>query len=276
MLYRDVTSMRRRAAALESLAGSIGTVHDELHAARDMLTSLGVQLGVLDRQVEQLAALRREEQHAAARIASLESVLDFDRVSTHVRDAVARADVIEAPVLHAVLAGLFPADVYEAGIDAIPSRIFFDRGAGASDQLRLPPRLAPAHALITWTFLADVMRTVLCPALAERFRRASGEALAARGRIVVRRPGYDGSRAQSQAGDLLTAIVCLARPNDSDDYGTAVCRVGEEDLSRVVPFRANTAVVVAGRTGMHRYASIPERAPADTERYTCELRIGAA
>ncbi len=65
--------------------------------------------------------------------------------------------------------------------------------------------------------------------------------------------------------DLLTCVLTLARPHDSEEFGS---QLG----TRAVPFLPNSALVFLGAS--HGYVPIPESAPVDTERYTYEFGIG--
>jgi hypothetical protein len=273
---------------LTSLSESTERLRRELRAVHDALSVLTTRLDTVRVQTEQLAALRQGERDAAARMDELEHILDFERVGAHVREAVQRAELVEAPVPYAIIDGLLPPAVYEAAINAIPSRIFFD-DRGGYHELPVPPALAPIHSVATWTFMVSVMNDVLAPALLERFeepldrhlttlcpsversRNAGIVLTVSRSRMVLRRPGDASRTDRGGPWDWLTVVLYLARTNDGEDYGS---RVRGSDAFHTIPFRPNSALTFFHATAAHEYVSIPATAPHGTERYACEFRIG--
>jgi hypothetical protein len=237
--------------------------------------------------VDQLFELRREELDAPIRMDALERVLNVDRIAAHVRQAVARTEIVEDPVPHAVTSGLLPPDAYDSVLAAIPATVFFEDGTTGGRELRVPPALAPTYSIATWSFVTDLVKDVLAPALVERFRgpldrhlaalcpsldRASGTGLAfdaGAGRIVRRSPGGDAPHALTRPWHLLTTVLFLVRPGDGEDHGSRLCGAALE-----IPFRANSALTVLGPAGAHEYASIPSTAPAGVVRYSYEFRLG--
>jgi hypothetical protein len=89
---------------------------------------------------------------------------------------------------------------------------------------------------------------------------------------------------------LLTCLFYLARPGDPETFGTSFYRVDGHlvrdhsstyypgqaghtcELARVVPFRANTAVVFLNSAA--HGADIPVTAARNTERYAYQVYIG--
>jgi len=281
----DPRLLVRNANSVDTLRTQTKALRHDLRSIGEALTGLTTQLGMVQLQMEQLVTLRREELDAPARMDRLERILDADRIRAHIREAVARTDIVEDPVPHGVVCGLLPDDVYGAAIDAIPSPVFFDGGEAGAQELRVPPGLAPTYSIATWTFLADMVDAVLGPALVERFRgpldrhvrtlcpslvtpRDAGVVLTAGpGRIVLRRPGREAPAGRTRPWHFLTVVVDLASAGDGEGYGSRL-RSRKE-----IPFRANSALVVLDADGAHEYASIPEAAAA-TVRYTYEFAVG--
>ncbi len=266
---------------------SIGRMRDELGVLRTELSNLSARVRTLRRRTEQLSALRAETPQWEARIAALEGLLDFDRVSAHARGAAERARLAASPVPHLVIAELFPRDVYRTLLDAIPMPVFFDGRATEGQQLGVPPRLAPAHAVVTWMFVNDVVRQSLSELLVarlaapltayahERFPSLpplaewAGEMTLIDGRIVRRTPGYAGPAPVDRPWELLTGVLDLVRDHDGEEYGSRLAGVS-------IPFRPNTALVCVGPPDRRSYAPIPPDAPAGVERHTYEFGIGPA
>ena len=253
-------------------------------AVRSELSKLLSRTEILRRRVEQLSAVRDEAGHLAAQIARLEQVLDFDRVAEHVRGAVTRASLAAEPVPHLIASGLLPADVYLAVIDAIPAPVFFDGRAEEGQELRVPPRLAPTAAIVTWMFLNEVGR-VLSDLLVARFETPLAayartrfptlppiaqwgvEIALLEARLVRREPGYTGVPAPDRPWDFLTGVYCLARPGDTEEFGSVLD-------TTAVPFRANAVLVFLGPASAQVYAPIPRGAPAGIERHIYEFGLG--
>lgn len=260
--------------AAGELRASVKALRRDLRAMQGALADLGKELGSVHLQMQQLVALREEELNASARMDSLEPVLEADRAAGHVREAVARAALVDHPVPHVVISDVLPPDVLEAALEAIPSPIFFERSGGARE-LRVPPRFASTYSVATWSFVADLVNDALGPALVERFQGAldrhvatlcpslpSGDAaivLAAEpGRIVLREPGLAAPRPRSRPWHFLTTLVCLAPPD-----GTGTTSV-----------RANSAVTVLDPPGARTHAPMPSVEAAEAAPCIFEFRIG--
>lgn len=263
---------------------AIRALHGDVQTARKGLARLGAALQSFERQAEQLRTLQAIERDVAARIAQLERVLNLDGVTAHVLAAAGRAELRRAPVAHMLIADLLPHDVYAAVVDAMPAAPFFDQDAGHGTALRVPPRLAPTHTIITTAFLNEVVKSALSAALLDRFSDSliaftqehfpelppfpswNVEVTISQARIVRRSPGDD-PEPEDRHWDLLTGVVHVARPGDGEDGGSRLA-------STIVPFRGNTALVFNAPAGVHAYEPIlPAEAPGPA-RYTYEFGIG--
>jgi len=236
----------------------------------------------LCRFMEQLAALNDGVTGDAERVAQLERVLDFDHVASHVRRAVAQAELACDPVPHLTVAELLPSTAYKALIEAIPPPVFFDGEIERGQEVRVPPRLAPLTSIMTWSFLTDVVVRPLVPMLIARFEEPLGSSTRARfpslpsfadwdveialidGRIVRRLPGYSSAVARDRSRDFLSGVLHLARIDDGEDFGSSL-------HGRSMPFRANTLLVFHGPAGAHAYLPIPTAVEA--ERYAYEFGV---
>ena len=250
----------------------------------DPLSTFASSLETLRRRMEQLAAVREDEPQLAAGIARLDRVLDVSRVAAHVRSAVDGASLVVDPVPHLVAPELLPAEVYHAVLEAIPAPVLFDGRVERGQELRVPPRLAPVTAIVTWTFVKEigrVMSDLLVARLAEplaAYTRGRFPSLPPPGewgvemalseaRIVRRVPGYQSGSSADRPWDLVTGVLCLGRPQDTVEFGSRL-------RGRSIPFRANVLFACVGAADTHAYASVPPDAPAGTERYTYEFGIG--
>jgi hypothetical protein len=250
--------------AISALRASTKALRSELRAINESVHGLSGQLDAVRTQLDQLAALREEEARTAGRPSALARVLDADRIRTHLREAVTRAVVVDDPIAHAIVAEVIPRDVYTALLDAVPAPIFFAGGGGGGQEIPVPPKIAPADAIATWSVLSEVMRDTLVPALAQRFDgRPDMTFTMEMGRLVCREAGGVPVPHRLEPWHLFTVVIHLAAAHDSTDYGS---RLGPTEL----PFQANTAVVVLGG-GPHEYVAIPPDAAA--RRCSYEFRI---
>jgi hypothetical protein len=260
----------------------------EVRTLREEVRGLAVQLDALMRQQEQLGTLLEEEGTAAARLDQLAGILNPARVSAHVREAIAKAALVERPLPHAIVPNFLPADVYDAAVAAIPAPLFFERDPSRTGTLPVPPKLAPSHAVVTWTFLSDLATAVLAPALDEHFLAA----LLVRNPQLVRDmpecaatplsagPGYllrltPGKLGRSAAPDrsCIRMTLFLARPGDSEDFGWEM-RMAEGGGVLQIPFQPNVALVTLDPTDAHERMTIPDTAPAGTIRHWYVMPLG--
>jgi hypothetical protein len=259
-------AQRAQADALSALRATVKTLRSELRAMDERVRGVSGQLDAVRVQLDQLAALREEEARSSGRVSPLTPLLDADRIRTHLREAVARAVRVEQPVAHALVADVLPHDVYAALLTAVPAPIFFAGGAAGGQEMPVPPRIAPADAIATWSVLAQLMRDAFVPALTDRFDgRPDVGFTIEMGRLVCREAGSMPVPSRVEPWHLFTVVIHLAVPHDSAEYGT---RIGGTE----VPFRPNTALVLLGQAA-HEYVPIP--ADAGVTRCNYEFRISA-
>ena len=153
---------------MKSPDASLDALQRELEAVGSVFTKLTSDIDKLRRRVDQLSALRTAEPAEGVQLQALERVLDIDRVAQHARAACAAAELSAGPVPHLVISDVFPGDVYAAIVEAIPEPAFFEAVTDNAYQLRVPPRLAPFQALVTWEFVTAVVLRAFSPALLAR------------------------------------------------------------------------------------------------------------
>jgi hypothetical protein len=233
----------------------------EVRSARDAVATLASQLAATERDIHRLIALKTADADAAARLDSMERVLDRDAVRAHVRTAIARAPVIEQPLRHAVISDLLPSDACAAIVAAIPPPIFFDDDGDRQD-LRLPLRLAPTWSLVAWMFVTDVVTPTVASTLIERFGAPSEALKAERGEIVRRRGKALVASVDARPQDVLWVVVHLGSSND------------EKGSSEPRPTRLfNSAIAVLGPGRADEHVLGAAVAPAGEWQYTYEFAV---
>jgi hypothetical protein len=174
----------------------------------------------------------------------------------------------------------------------------------------VPFVLAPAYSRRVWNFFVNrIGPRVLQPAVIDKFRQpledwitSNWPALAGDpfgppmdfnmgdGRIMLRGRGYRIPPHRDPKWGFVTCLLYLARPEDSEAWGTQLFAVDEDPpargaaphwidaarcrLAADIPFRRNSMLVFLNSTGAHG-AQIPDDAePANLSRYTYQCRIG--
>jgi len=289
---KDVRALQR---AVERLEATLAQTSQVAERAERLATQV------------RLTAVLNHQQHAA--VARLSDRLDVARIGAHVRAAIAAAPLVEEPFDHLVVESLLPADVYDLLIEAIPPEPFFDAHDPIKRNLRFPMEFGPALSAAVWAFFDDVVtRQMIRPAVVERFHaplqrhydaifgrafRERAEALAqsvSGGRLMLRRAGYHLDPHRDPKHSMLTCLFYLARPGDSETYGTQLFSVADDsdasykqtyypeqegrrcELAALVPFRANSMLVFLNSRGAHG-ATIPPDAPASLERYSYQFYV---
>ena len=207
-----------QAARLESLAAANRASRGDLRELQRELAAIGNQMTGLQRDIEQLATLRADEAAAALRLDRLAPALDWPRAAAYVHDAVGRSAVVDVPAPHAIIAEIFPPDLYRELIGTIPPDAFFRTDPDGGRELMLPPRLAPLDAIAAWTFVTGLVEQALVPALAARFERfvAGRDLVSSRLRLVRGRPS---SLKATRSPGVLTLLAGLDRAGPQGNVG---------------------------------------------------------
>lgn len=263
----------------------IERLHRDLGRLGEEVSRLRAQMQRVQQRTDQLFALKGAEPQAAQRLEQLEAVLDFETVAAHLQTAVARGSLTLDPIPHMSVQDLLPGPVYRAVLDALPPPVFFEGADDRMQDLRVPPRTGSLPSVVAWAFITEVVLRALGPSLLVRFEsplaafaRTTFPSLPpfsqwsvaialSQARIVRRQPGAPETSPPDRPWDLLTCVVALGRPHESEDYGALLD-------TKALPFRGNTAVVFLGPAQAYRYLAIPSSAPPEIERYTYEFGIG--
>lgn len=254
-------------------------------------------------------ALRLNEQHRDD-VAGLPAVLDEGRTVQHVCSAIEAAPLDLEPYPHAVIERLLPDDLYRWLLTSIPPAAFFGDRDLVKQNLRVPIEFGPVLSERLWRFVDEVIaRRAIRPAVIDKFEgvlhghydnifgvefRDRAKALpqaVSGGRLMLRRPGYALAPHRDPKRSMITCLFYLARPGDSEVYGTEIYRVigdresgyaetyypGEDgrqcELVKVVPYRPNTMLAFLNASGAHG-ARIADDAPSNLERYTFQFYVG--
>jgi hypothetical protein len=239
-----------------------------------------------------------------------EPLRDLDKVFTssrsdHIARVIARAPLEHHPFPHIVVDDVLPREFYRSLIRGLPPpELFSDRPVN-KQQLTVPFQFAPAYSRRVWQFLTDViLPEFVTPAIVQKFRApldewisrnwpdvtpASIELHSSDGRIMRRQRGYRIPPHRDPKWAFITGILYLARPNDSEAWGTQLFTVDEDkearnasphwiDPSRCthvgdVAFRPNRMLVFLNSVGAHG-AQIPDDAQPETlDRHIYQFRV---
>lgn len=271
----------------------------------DATRDLAASVDALRIRTEQLMAVQRLDWDRRDDLAGIGRWLNVECIEPHVMAAVDRATLHPEPFPHMVVEPLLPPDVYAGILDAVPAPVFFL--GGRDEHWAVPSGVAPLYSRQVWAFIAnklagDILYRALnaklevvvrdyvrsfCPA----FPADADVALhPSDGRIMLRRPGYDLPPHRDPKWGFVTALMYLARPGDSEEFGTQLYRVrddpeapsgsvhypepGQCELVKTVPFRPNSMLVFLNSVGAHG-AFIPADAqPPTLERYLYQFRLG--
>ncbi len=280
-----------------------------LEAVTNEVRHAGESVAALLARESQLRAVLRAVASFEDEIARLPAILDEERIVSHMRAAVERATLRLDPFPHAVIEDVFPHSFYAALLRGIPPGELFGDKARNKEHVNVPLTVAPAYSRRVWNFLVYELQHQLQPLLVGLFREPLGQWIAgewpglaadpfappmelgtADGRIMRRGRGYHVSPHRDPKWGFMTGILYLARPHDSEAWGTQLFAVdGDEEavgtaphwidrgrcrLVADVPYRPNTMLVMLNSCGAHG-AHIPADAqPEDLQRHIYQFRIG--
>ena len=274
------------------------------------LHSLSELVSVLELRESQLRAVVAADAALDDALFQLPSLCDETRVVTHVRNAIANAELRLDPLPHLVVSEIFPSDFYDALLRGIPPYELFADKPLNKQQLKVPLAYGPAFSRAIWKFLVEVaLERGFRSAIVEKFKAPLSAWIAREwpelaadplgppmelhttdGRILLRGRGYRIRPHRDPKWGFITGLLYLARRGDSEKWGTQIYSVKQDEaagtvaphwidpdrcvLAADVPFRRNTALVFLNSHCAHG-AFIPEDAePADLQRYIYQFRIG--
>jgi hypothetical protein len=188
----------------------------------------------------------------------------------------------------------------------IPPVELFENKPMGKQHLDLPFDLAPMFSRRIWRFMCwEIVPKIIAPALITKFREPLDDWISTNwadldprsvdlhgsgGRIMLRRRGYRIRPHRDPKWSFITCILQLARPGDSESWGTQMLAVNDDQEAtnaapywidekncRVVEdvaFRPNRLLVFLNSVGAHS-AHIPADAEPETlQRYIYQFRVG--
>jgi hypothetical protein len=303
-------SWRGDAAELRKHLGVLQRTLDSLERSVTDTRTLRARQRAVEHEIRQLRSVMAIDQAQRVRWDALEATLDPLHIEASIARSFARAQFDDYPMPHAVLRDLWPADTYDALLEAIPSDEFFPdkdpvkqnlkigqmdtapawtrRALGFLEQVAIPQILTPALVARMRPYMEQVYATEYGPSVGPRV--AALEHRASAGRLMLRRPGYKLEPHLDPHRVAFTCLLYFARPGDDAAYGTqlfAVDRPVVVDRSntfyprqhgytctevKAVAFEPNTALVFLNRGGAHA-AEIPREAPGHIRRFSYQFYV---
>jgi hypothetical protein len=295
--------------AMKPLRKELRRLARDVEALQATLQETAVRAARGDRAPQQLRLTLTLNEQQRDRLAALPDLLDERRIQSHVARAIAAAPMRAEPFEHIVVDEILPPALYDLLLSAIPPEPFFQDHDPIKQDLHFPITFGPALAANVWNFVDGVLaRRVIQPAVLEKFHeplqghfdtvfgpsfRAQANALpqlSSGGRLMLRRAGYHLDPHRDPKRSLLTCLLYLARPGDSEAHGTQLFRViGDREanykqtyypeadgqrceLVEVVPFRPNRMLAFMNSSGAHG-ADVPTDAGERVERYTYQFYV---
>lgn len=294
-----------RVRGISDPAGRFARLERQHREILEQLTMLNQRLAEAARRESQLRAILARDAQLEMHLATLEQILADARTGSHVTRAIERTTLHDHPFPYAIVDDVLPRELYWATIRSLPPlELFSDRPVN-KQQLTVPFKLAPAYSRKVWRFItAVVVPDFIMPAVVAKFRGVLDEWITANwpdvppasveletsdGRILLRRRGYRIPPHRDPKWAFITAILYLARRDDSETWGTQLYSVDADEEARgasphwidptrcrfvsEVAFKPNRLLLFLNSVGAHG-AHIPEDAEPETlERYIYQFRI---
>lgn len=300
---RSVDSLRGQ---VDGLAKSVAALRKQGEEILKEVRATNNRLAELALRESQLRAILHRDAVLDDDDSRVELVTGKTTIGPHVAMAIQHATLQSNPFPYAVVDDLLPLFLYRALMKGIPPvELFADRPAN-KQQMVVPFDLAPRYARRVWRFMTDVVvPDFILPSVLEKFHEPLTEWMSANwphldprtvqmhcsnGRILLRTRGYRIPPHRDPKWGFITCLFYLARPQDSDGWGTQVYSVeSDEEAKGVSPhwidpsrcrlvadigFRPNRAFIFLNSTGAHG-SQIPDDAePEALQRYAYQFRIG--
>lgn len=282
------------------------TPTDQIAAMAEQISALREQLSHVTRREAELRAVLERESELDAHLDRLAKVLRKTNMGEKVTTAIEGAALRLEPFPYTVIDDLLPQVFYDSLLMGLPPVELFESKPLGKQHLDLPFDMAPMYSRRVWRFMcAELVPKVISTALIAKFRAplddwivtnwpsidpGSVELHGSGGRIMLRKRGYRIRPHRDPKWSFITCILQLARPGDSETWGTQMLAVDDdqeaknaapywidEKKCRVVEdvaFRPNRLIVFLNSVGAHS-AYIPADAQPDTlQRYIYQFRVG--
>ncbi len=219
-------------------------------------------------------------------------MLDVAAIAAHTQRVLNEATLHLHPFPHLVVDNVWPEPFYDALLKGIPpAELFADRPLNKR-RLVVPFDWSHQYGARVWNFLVqEVLDRVVAPVLVQKFKQPLGEWLLANwplpadaptehvkfqstdGRILLRHRGYVIPPHRDPKWGLITCLMYLAKPGDSEAWGTQLYSVEGDveapsvarllDQSRAVPPREGRAVPPQQHADLPEFGRRARRAHPD-------------
>lgn len=247
---------------------SVDELQRDVERAHRRITRLEAHMRRLGRLADQLALLSAGNAAFDASLEKLERMLDAGHVGGHFRQTVAGAVLVRDPVPHLRLSPFLPEAVYGALVDALPGDALLEDESAAHQELPVAPRSAPPAAIVTWTFLSDVIRDPLAGLVLAKFEPDIGAS------VVSRFPGLPPvAEWNVEVGLMGDRIVRRVGAGTLRVLGELERWTLVSGVLNVAGADGNSALVFVG-TPDEQTRLLPALRPGATPHYTYEFMIG--
>jgi hypothetical protein len=301
---REIAQTRH---SLDQLTRDVRALSDSIRDLDRLLREQQASLSAIDLRESQLRAVAERDAELDDRLATLDRTLEAERIGRHVGKAIVRSSLNLDPFPYCVVDDLFPESFYNALIDGLPPYALFADRPPNKQQMTVPFGFAPEYGRRVWRFMSDVIvREYVAPAVLAKFREpldawmresfpdqaatSVDTLVSSDGRLLLRTRGYRIKPHRDPKWGFVTGILYLAKPGDSEQWGTDLYTVDADEEARgaapywidetkcrqaaSIGYRRNRLLLFLNSRGAHG-AVIPEDAePADLKRFIYQFRLG--
>jgi len=300
-----VDVLTERSKVLEK---DIKTLKIKEQSLAQLVKEFGKKQTLLEGELHRLQEARRLDYEQYQRTAALDNQLRLPAIETHVRSSVSESVVDTVPFPNLVVPNLFPGEFYGLLLQALPPEGFWIAGQPGRENWKIEKDVAPRFSEMVWSFVNRVGSELLVPLFLSKFEthieRFYGTVFGAEagvrlgdlsyeisdGRLMLRRPGYHIAPHVDPFRAMLTVLFYLAKPGDSELYGTTLCRASEElpaerkgidypekrgivcESVKTISYQPNSALVFLSPRSVHG-ADIPDDADAGVERHALQFYV---
>ncbi len=294
------------ASGTVDLEQSVAAIQQQCEALLQQMTAMRTELSELAIREGELRAILARNSELEPHLDRLRKILAKIMTAKEPAAAIDRAELHLEPFPHAVVEDLLPAAFYDCLLRGLPPVELFANKPPGKTHLDVPFEMAPTYSQTVWRVMAsELVPQVIAPKLIEKFRKpidewitknwpdlapSSVELHGSGGRVMFRRRGYRIRPHRDPKWSFITCILYLARPNDSQTWGTQLYDVADDEearsaapywiedarcrLVRDVEFKPNRLLVFLNSVGAHGAYIPPDALPENLERYIYQFRVG--
>jgi hypothetical protein len=284
---------------------SLKSVEQQIQEILNQTAAMREQLSLLTERESELRAVLERETELEPQLVRLGKILRKSAMADQAAAAITDATLHPEPFPYTIIDNLLPEFFYDALVTGIPPIELFEHKPLGKQHLDVPFAMAPLYSRKVWLHMcSELVPKVIIPAIISKFRPhidawiatnwpgldpESVELHGSGGRIMLRRRGYRIRPHRDPKWSFITCILQLARPGDSETWGTQILAVDDDReaksaapywidekqcrLVEDVAFRRNRLLVFLNSVGAHS-AHIPADAqPATLERYIYQFRV---